>query len=127
MIETVSTSNAPAAIGPYSQAKKIGGFIFLSGQIPLIPETGELAENDIGIQTEQVIKNIFAILDEENLSAQDIIKTTCFLINMEDFEKFNNTYATFFTNKPARSCVAVKNLPKNSLVEIEVIAFCGEK
>lgn len=125
MIKTINSDSAPAAIGPYSQAKEIGDFIFSSGQIPLNPNTGELVGSDITSQTTQVIKNISAILSAANLTADDVVKTTCFLANIDDFSAFNDVYATFFTSKPARSCVAVKDLPKGALVEVEIIAYRG--
>ncbi|MDF2513612.1 MAG: RutC family protein [Herbinix sp.] len=119
---TINTKNAPAAIGPYSQAKEVGSLIFTSGQIPLDPITGEVVGTDIVAQTEQSIKNLGKILGAAGTSYDKVIKTTCFLANMEDFSSFNEVYAKYFTEKPARSCVAVKTLPKGVLVEIEAIA-----
>ncbi len=119
---TINTQNAPAAIGPYSQAKEVGNLIFTSGQIPLDSITGEVVGTDISAQAEQSIKNVGEILKAAGTSYDKVIKTTCFLANMEDFAGFNEVYAKYFTEKPARSCVAVKTLPKGVLVEIEVIA-----
>ena len=119
---TINTKNAPAAIGPYSQAKELGSLIFTSGQIPLDPISGEVIGTDIVAQTEQSIKNLGEILVAAGTSYDKVIKTTCFLTNMEDFAHFNDVYAKYFTEKPARSCVAVKTLPKGVLVEIEAIA-----
>ena len=121
-MKTISTKNAPAAIGPYSQAKVANGFVFASGQIPLDPETGEVVGTTIEEQAEQSIKNVGAILKEAGLGYENVIKTTCFLADMADFAAFNAVYDKYFTGKPARSCVAVKQLPKDVLVEVEVIA-----
>lgn len=123
-MKTIDTKNAPGAIGPYSQGKIANGMLYASGQIPLVPETGEIFGTNITEQTTQIIKNIKAILDEAGCTADDVVKTTCFLANMEDFSAFNEVYADFFTSKPARSCVAVKELPKAVLAEIEIIAIC---
>ncbi len=122
MLEKISTNNAPAAIGPYSQAIKVGNFVFTSGQIPINPETGNVEANDITSQAEQVMKNLGAVLSAAGTSFEKAIKTTCFLAEIADFAKFNEVYAKYFTEKPARSCVAVKDLPKGVLVEVEVIA-----
>ncbi|MCX4371240.1 MAG: RidA family protein [Dysosmobacter sp.] len=122
MIEVTSTSAAPAAIGPYSQAMKANGFLFASGQVPLSPETGAVVGTTIEEQAEQSCKNIQAILAANGLGFEDVIKTTCFLADMGDFAAFNGVYGKYFTGKPARSCVAVKELPKQVLCEIEVIA-----
>lgn len=122
MIKTVFTPNAPAAIGPYTQAKIYNQTLFTSGQIPIIPETGEVAGNDITSQAEQVMKNLAAVLAEAGTSFENVVKTTCFLADMNDFAAFNEVYAKYFTEKPARSCVAVKTLPKNVLCEVELIA-----
>jgi len=123
MKEIVSTDKAPAAIGPYSQAVKSGSFIFLSGQIPLDPATMEVVEGDVSTQTEQVLKNIGALLESQGLSFADVVKTTVFIKNMSDFATINGVYAKYFTdNAPARSCVEVAALPKGVLVEIESIA-----
>lgn len=121
-MKTISTKNAPAAIGPYSQAKVANGFVFASGQIPLNPETGEVVGTTIEEQAKQAIKNVGAILKEAGLGYENVIKTTCFLAEMSDFAAFNTVYDKYFTGKPARSCVAVKQLPKDVLVEVEVIA-----
>ena len=120
MKETVSTSNAPAAVGPYSQAVKAGGFIWCSGQIALDPESGVLAGNEIRSQTEQVMKNISAVLEASGAAFEDVVKTTCFLADINDFAEFNAVYAKYFTGRPARSCVAAAALPKGALVEVEV-------
>lgn len=122
MMTTISTPNAPAAIGPYSQAKLVNGMVFASGQIPIVPATGEIAEGDITVQAEQVMKNVGEILKAANCGYEDVVKTTCFLAEMADFGAFNAVYEKYFTGKPARSCVAVKTLPKNVLCEVEVIA-----
>ena len=122
MMTTISTPNAPAAIGPYSQAKVVNGMVFASGQIPIVPATGEIAEDDITVQAEQVMKNVGEILKAANCGYEDVVKTTCFLAEMADFGAFNAVYEKYFTGKPARSCVAVKTLPKNVLCEVEVIA-----
>ena len=121
-MKTIQTSNAPAAIGPYSQAKVVHGFVFASGQIPLNPATGEVEGTTIEAQAEQVMKNVGAILKEAGVGFENVVKTTCFLAEMADFAAFNSVYEKYFTGKPARSCVAVKQLPKNVLVEVEVIA-----
>lgn len=118
----VQTANAPAAIGPYSQAVVVGNLIFTSGQIPLDPETGALVGSDIAEQTHRVCKNLDAVLRAAGGSLQSAVKTVCFLADMADFAAFNEVYATYFTEKPARSCVAVKTLPKGALVEVEVVA-----
>ena len=121
-MKTIQTSNAPAAIGPYSQAKVVNGFVFASGQIPLNPATGEVEGTTIEAQAEQVMKNVGAILKEAGVGFENVVKTTCFLAEMADFAAFNSVYEKYFTGKPARSCVAVKQLPKNVMVEVEVIA-----
>lgn len=119
----IKTHKAPQAIGPYSQAVKSGNFIFASGQIPLDPVSGAMAENNIQAQTERVMENIKGLLESENLTFANVIKTTCFLSNMANFAAFNEVYAKYFTeNPPARSTVAVKALPKDALVEVEIIA-----
>ena len=122
MAQNVHTDMAPAAIGPYSQAKIVGGLVFTSGQIPLNPETGNIENADIASATEQVCKNLAAVLNAAGSSLDKVVKTTCFLANIEDFAAFNEVYAKYFTTKPARSCVAVKSLPKGALVEVEAIA-----
>ncbi|MBO5313608.1 MAG: RidA family protein [Clostridia bacterium] len=121
-MKKVSTSKAPSAIGPYSQAIVYGNVVFTSGQIPINPETGNIEASSITEQTEQVMKNLKAVLEETGSSLEKAIKTTCFLANIGDFVAFNEVYAKYFTEKPARSCVAVKDLPKGALVEVEVIA-----
>ena len=122
MIETLHTDKAPEAIGPYSQAKLVGGILYASGQIAINPASGEVEADTIEGQTEQVCKNIGAILEAAGSSYNKVIKTTCFLKNMSDFAVFNGIYATYFTSKPARSCVAAAALPKDVLVEVEIIA-----
>ena len=122
MFDVTNTTNAPAAIGPYSQAISANGFLFASGQIPLSPETGEVVGTTITEQAEQSCKNVGAILEANGLDFEKVIKTTCFLADMADFAAFNEVYAKYFTGKPARSCVAVKALPKGVLCEVEVIA-----
>ena len=122
MIKKVSTDKAPAAIGPYSQAIIADKFLFASGQIPINPETGAVEAVTIEDQATQVMKNIGAILVEAGCGYENVVKTTCFLAEMGDFAAFNGVYEKFFPNKPARSCVAVKQLPKDVLCEVEVIA-----
>lgn len=122
MLTKVSTTKAPAAIGPYSQGIIANGFLFASGQIPIIPETGAIAEGDITVQAQQVMKNVGEILKEAGTDYESVVKTTCFLAEMSDFAAFNGVYEKYLTGKPARSCVAVKELPKNVLCEVEVIA-----
>ncbi len=124
-MKKISTEKAPSAIGPYSQGIVAGNFFFASGQIAIVPETGELVENDIVAQTEQVMKNIGALLEAAGASYDKVVKTGCFLADMDDFATFNEIYAKYFVSKPARSCVAVKTLPKNVLCEVEVIAYLG--
>ena len=122
MLEKVYTSNAPEAIGPYSQAIKCGNMLFTSGQIPINPATGNVEAEGITDQATQVMKNLAAVLEEAGTTFDKVVKTTCFLADMNDFAAFNAVYAEYFTSKPARSCVAVKTLPKNVLCEVEVIA-----
>lgn len=121
-MKVISTNNAPAAIGPYSQGIISGNLFFASGQIAINPATGEIEGEDIVSQTTQVMKNIGALLEAAGTDYTRVVKTSCFLANMEDFATFNEIYASYFTGKPARSCVAVKTLPKNVLCEVEVIA-----
>lgn len=121
-MKKINSEKAPKAIGPYSQAVSFNNMVFTSGQIPL-NINGEIVGNDISTQTEQVIKNLSAVLEEAGTNFNNVIKTTCFLANMQDFQKFNEVYASHFISNPARSCVAVKELPKQVLVEIEVIAY----
>lgn len=124
MAKTIHTDKAPAAIGPYVQAKQVGDFIFASGQVPLSPETGEIVGTTIQEQTEQVLKNISAILAEAGTDFDHVVKTTCFLSDINDFVPFNEVYATAFKEEfPARSAVEVARLPKDVKVEIEVIAY----
>ena len=120
-LKKVATENAPAAIGPYSQAIICGEMVFTSGQIPINPATANVEETTIEGQAEQVMQNLQAVLTAAGTSFEKAVKTTCFLANMADFAAFNAVYAKYFTTKPARSCVAVKTLPKNVLVEVEVI------
>lgn len=124
MSEKVYTKNAPDAIGPYSQAVKAGGLVFTSGQIAINPATGNVEADSIEGQTEQVMKNLKAVLEASGSSLEKAVKTVCFLADMGDFAVFNEIYGKYFTGKPARSCVAVKTLPKNVLCEVEVIAEC---
>ena len=122
----IKTHQAPKAIGPYSQAIKSGNFIFASGQIPLDPVSGNIIENDIKKQTERVMENIKGLLESENLTMANIIKTTCYLSDMSNFAAFNEVYGSYFTdNPPAKSTVAVKSLPKDALVEVEITAAIG--
>ena len=121
-MEYVQTSKAPAAIGPYSQAVKVNGFLFTSGQIPINPATGNVEADTISEQATQVCENIKAVLAEAGVGFENVVKTTCFLADIADFAAFNEVYAKFFVSKPARSCVAVKDLPKAVLCEVEVIA-----
>ena len=126
MKEIIHTSLAPKPIGPYNPAIKLDNLVFLSGQIPVDPNTGKIEEKDIISQTKQVLSNIGAVLDESGSTFSKIIKTTVFLVNMDDFSKFNEIYATYFDDSiaPARSTIQVAALPLNSLIEIEVIAEC---
>ncbi|MBE6369009.1 MAG: RidA family protein [Lentisphaerae bacterium] len=120
--EVISTSQAPAAVGPYSQAVKVGDTLYSSGQIALDPATGAMAANDIAGQSEQVMKNLSAVLTAAGYSFEDVVKTTCFLADINDFAAFNAIYEKYFISKPARSCVAAAALPKGALVEVELIA-----
>lgn len=121
-MEKIFTENAPAAIGPYSQAMKVGNLVYTSGQIPIDPATGNIESQDITGQTEQVMKNLDAVLTAAGSSFGKAVKTLCFLKDMGDFAAFNEVYAKYFTGKPARSCVAGAALPKGALVEVEVVA-----
>ena len=123
MKTVIATPNAPAAIGPYSQAIVCGNMLYTSGQIPLDPATGAVVGDNIRTQAEQVMKNLSAVLAAAGTSFANAVKTTCFLADMADFAAFNEVYAAYFTSNPARSCVAVKSLPKGVLVEVEVIAL----
>ncbi len=122
MIKTIQTDKAPAAIGPYSQAQVVGDMVYTSGQIAINPTSGEVESNTIEGQTTQVCENIKNLLEACGSDLENVVKTTCFLKNMEDFAAFNAIYAEYFTSKPARSCVAAKQLPKDVLVEVETIA-----
>ena len=124
-MKKIETRNAPAAIGPYSQGIIAGDMLYSSGQIPLDPATGEIVGSDISAQATQVMKNLGGVLETAGVSYDKVVKTTCFLADMGDFAAFNEVYAQYFTEKPARSCVAVKTLPKNVLCEVEVIAYLG--
>lgn len=121
-MKVISTDKAPAAIGPYSQAMVLNDILFTSGQIPIDPATGEIKGDTIEEQAEQVMKNLGAVLEAAGSSFEKVVKTTCFIADMGDFAAFNEVYAKYFVGKPARSCVAVKTLPKNVLCEVEVIA-----
>ena len=122
MLTKVATEKAPAAIGPYSQGIIANNFLFASGQIPIVPETGEIAQGDITVQAQQVMKNVGEVLKAAGTEMENVVKTTCFLADMADFAAFNGVYEKYFTGKPARSCVAVRELPKGVLCEVEVIA-----
>lgn len=122
-MNVIHTENAPAAIGPYSQAILTDGLVYTSGQIPLLPESGTLVQGGIAEQTEQVCKNLASVLQAAGSDLTKVVKTTCFLQNMGDFAAFNEVYAKYFTGCPARSCVAVAALPKGALVEVEVVAL----
>lgn len=126
MMKKISTDKAPAAIGPYSQGIIVDKMFIASGQIPIDPATGEIEGTDIVGQATRVMKNIGALLEAAGCDYTKVVKTTCFLADMADFAAFNQVYAEYFTEKPARSCVAVKTLPKNVLCEVEVIAYLGE-
>ena len=125
-MKRIYTAKAPAAIGPYSQGYISNGFFFTSGQVPLDPATGAIVGEEITAQTEQVMQNLSALLEAAGTSFANVVKTTCFLADMGDFATFNEIYGRYFTEKPARSCVAVKTLPKNVLCEIELIAKCKD-
>lgn len=122
MFQVTSTDKAPAAIGPYSQAILVNGMLFASGQIPIDPTTGAISGTTVAQQAEQSCKNVAAILEANGLGFENVIKTTCFLADIADFGAFNEVYGRYFTSKPARSCVAVKDIPKGALCEIEIIA-----
>lgn len=121
-IKKVNTDKAPAAVGPYSQATIINDMLYTSGQIPLDPKSGNIVGTAVTEQAEQVMTNLAAVLEEAGTSFENVIKATCFLSDMDDFAAFNDVYAKYFVSKPARSCVAVRTLPKNVLVEVEIIA-----
>ena len=122
MMKKISTEKAPAAVGPYSQAVVVNGLLYTSGQIPLDPKTGAIVGSNITEQAEQVMKNLMAVLEAAGAKQENVVKTLCFLTDMKDFAAFNEVYARYFTNKPARSCVAVSSLPKGAICEVEVIA-----
>ncbi|MDE6003776.1 MAG: RidA family protein [Oscillospiraceae bacterium] len=122
-MEKIYTEQAPAAIGPYSQAIKVNGMVYTSGQIAIVPATGNIEASDIQGQTEQVMQNLQHVLEASGSDFAKVVKTTCFLANISDFGAFNEIYGKYITEKPARSCVAVKDLPKGALVEVEVIAI----
>ncbi len=122
MLKKISTDKAPAAIGPYSQAIMANGFLFTSGQIPINPATGDVEGEDIASQAQQVMVNLKAVLEEAGTSFDNVVKTTCFIADMGDFAAFNEVYAKYITSAPARSCVAVKALPKGVLCEVECVA-----
>lgn len=121
-MEIITSGGAPSAIGPYSQAIALNGLVYTSGQIALLPETGEMVSGGVAQQTEQLIENLKAVLAAAGCTLSDVVKTTCFLTDMREFAAFNEVYAKHFTGKPARSCVAVLALPKGALVEVEAIA-----
>ena len=121
-MKKINTEKAPAAVGPYSQAAATGSLVYTSGQIALDPATGEMVGSDISSQAEQVMKNLIAVLEASGASAKSVVKTMCFLADMDDFAAFNAVYEKYLTEKPARSCVAVKGLPKGALCEVEAIA-----
>lgn len=123
MMQKIATDKAPAAIGPYSQAVVVNGMLFTSGQIAIDPSVGDIVAKDIEGQTEQVMQNLKAVLEAAGSSFDKAVKTTCFLADIADFATFNGIYGKYFSSKPARSCVAVKDLPKGALVEVEVIAL----
>lgn len=125
-MKKIHTDNAPAAIGPYTQAYKAGDLLFISGQGGVIPETGMIVDGGIAGQTEQAAKNLHAILSQAGADFSNVIKTTCFLADMNDFRAFNGVYEKYFVSKPARSCVAVRELPMGILCEIELVAYLGE-
>ena len=124
-MKTIETNSAPAAIGPYAQAIVSNGLVYTSGQIPIDPATGVIEASEIAPQARQAIQNLAAVLEAAGSGLDKVVKTTCFLRNMDDFALFNEIYAELFPGKPARSCVAVKTLPKNVLCEVEVIAYLG--
>ena len=125
-MKKISTDKAPAAIGPYSQAIQAGDFLYASGQIPINPATGNISGEDITTQTDLVCRNIGEILSAAGTDYEHVVKTTCFLAEMSHFAAFNSVYEKYFTGKPARSCVAVKQLPKNVLCEVEVVCYLGK-
>lgn len=127
MKEIIKTARAPQAIGPYSQAVKVGGFIFVSGQIPISPETGDIVEGDIAAQTDRVLQNIKCILNDSGAGLDNVVKTTVYLADMKDFSAMNQVYAGYFgTESPARAAVEVSRLPRDVMVEIEAVAWTGD-
>ena len=122
-IKKISTTDAPAAIGPYSQAVAVGNLLYTSGQIPIDPETSLMVDGDISVQAERIIKNLAAVLKAAGTDFENVIKTTCFLADIADFAAFNAVYEKYFVSRPARSCVAVKTLPKGALAEVELVAL----
>ena len=122
-IKKISTTDAPAAIGPYSQAVTVGNILYTSGQIPIDPETSLTVEGDISVQAERIMQNLSAVLKAAGTDFENVIKTTCFLADMADFAAFNAVYEKYFISRPARSCVAVKTLPKGALAEVELVAL----
>ena len=122
-IKKISTTDAPAAIGPYSQAVAVGNLLYTSGQIPIDPETSLMVDGDISAQAERIMKNLAAVLKAAGTDFENVIKTTCFLADMADFAAFNAVYEKYFVSRPARSCVAVKTLPKGALAEVELVAL----
>ena len=125
MAEIIATNHAPAAVGPYSQAVRAGNTVYLSGQIAIVPSTGALAAGGVEGQTEQVMKNVGAVLKAAGADYADVVKTTCFLADIGDFAMFNSIYEKYFPGRPARSCMAVRALPKGALVEVEAVAVTG--
>lgn len=123
MLKKISTEKAPKAVGPYSQAIEINNIVYTAGQIPIVAESGKIEASDISGQAEQVMKNLQAVLEEAGTDFDHVVKTTCFLTDMADFAVFNEVYAKYITNAPARSCVEVKSLPKGALCEVEIIAY----
>ena len=122
-IKKISTTDAPAAIGPYSQAVAVGNLLYTSGQIPIDPETSLMVDGDISVQAERIMKNLAAVLKAAGTDFENVIKTTRFLADMADFTAFNTVYEKYFVSRPARSCVAVKTLPKGALAEVELVAL----
>ncbi len=126
-MKIIHTEHAPAAVGPYSQAVAVNGMLYLSGQIAIDPKAGKITASDIEGQAEQCCRNVEAVLEEAGIGMQNVVKTTCFLAEIADFQKFNAVYAKHFISKPARSCVAVKDLPAGALCEVEALAVLDDK